>query len=72
MHQNFLGFCLAHREKRRFYEFEPWLIGFNLITADICCENAGKVVLFEEEIGMKPELRNNNQTRMRLMKRYSC
>jgi hypothetical protein len=30
-----VGFCLTHREKRRFYEFEPWLIGFNLITADI-------------------------------------
>jgi hypothetical protein len=47
MYQNFVGFCLTHREKPRFYEFEPWLIGFNSITADICCEKARKIVLFE-------------------------
>jgi hypothetical protein len=68
---NCVGFCLTHREKRRFYEFEPWLIRFNSIIADICCEKTRKVVLFEEENGMRREPRKNRQIRMRLMKRYS-
>jgi pyoverdine/dityrosine biosynthesis protein Dit1 len=67
-----MGFCLTHREKRHFYEFEPWLIDFNSITADINCKKAQKVVLFEEENGMRRKLRKNRQTRMKLMKRCSC
>jgi hypothetical protein len=33
MYQIFVGFYLTHRDKWRFYEFEPWLIGFNSISA---------------------------------------
>jgi hypothetical protein len=51
------------------YGFEPWVIGFILITADICCEKARKVILFEEENGMRREPRKNRQARMRLMNR---
>jgi hypothetical protein len=59
MYQNSVGFYLTHHEKRRFYEFEPWLIGFDSITADTCCEKARKALFVEEEHGMRREPRKN-------------
>jgi hypothetical protein len=46
------------------------MIGLNSITADICCEKARKVALFEEENRREP--RKKSQTCMSLLKRYGC